>query len=549
MKILTLDIFDKENNKIRSLAFNKEGISFVFGNVNKKEKNDTSNSIGKTVCLKFINYIFGCNSDSTLSKISGYCLKSEISFNNKKYVVSRTIGEDTILVDNKPFTLENYKKFFDINRENIRRTILLSDRKNILSILPYPSKEDYLTSISLLNFDTLLEICSEIYEKKEEVSSLDKSISDDTKRLGIRKQDIDETIFINEKKIKEINDEIAKINVNLKEFDLNQANSDLLIEFEQLNREIKQYESKLFDINIETESLQKSVKVMQEKNISSAEIKNIFKIAKIELNDLVIKRLEDVESFYKKVYSERIEKTNVKIQENKRNINILENSILDKKTRLKDIGKVLSNNEAYQNSLNLISFKNKELNELMFIKGTLNHTTDLLNKRSVAVNNLKALYEKLTLEKENLKSKISKLTDFVYSLNKEVYGDNISAYFNVNFSDYSLKNKPVTFTLSLSRDNGEGVNNVKNLFFDLLLFKFSNKSPILIEDSACFSGIDPRQVDTLLKLIKKISLETRKQAIVSINKYQICSQELVNEIMNSASVILNENNFLLKTVF
>lgn len=41
----------------------------------------------------------------------------------------------------------------------------------------------------------------------------------------------------------------------------------------------------------------------------------------------------------------------------------------------------------------------------------------------------------------------------------------------------------------------------------------------MIQDSSCYSGIDPRQVFGMLKELEKLAKETKKQIIVSINKY------------------------------
>lgn len=60
-------------------------------------------------------------------------------------------------------------------------------------------------------------------------------------------------------------------------------------------------------------------------------------------------------------------------------------------------------------------------------------------------------------------------------------------------------------------------------------------SDILILDSSCFNGIDPRQVSGLLATIKKVCIENNKQAIISINKYQITNDYISN---------INENNCL-----
>lgn len=43
----------------------------------------------------------------------------------------------------------------------------------------------------------------------------------------------------------------------------------------------------------------------------------------------------------------------------------------------------------------------------------------------------------------------------------------------------------------------------------------------MIQDSACFNGIDPRQVSGMLKELNEIAVTTNEQVIVAINKYQM----------------------------
>ena len=65
-------------------------------------------------------------------------------------------------------------------------------------------------------------------------------------------------------------------------------------------------------------------------------------------------------------------------------------------------------------------------------------------------------------------------------------------------------------------------------------------------DSVCFNGVDPRQVIGLLNIIEEISIENKKQTIISINKYQLGEYEEAKEdILNKSKIILSENSKLL----
>ena len=71
-----------------------------------------------------------------------------------------------------------------------------------------------------------------------------------------------------------------------------------------------------------------------------------------------------------------------------------------------------------------------------------------------------------------------------------------------------------------------------------------------IQDSCCYSGIDIRQVSKTLILLNEIAVSEKKQAIVSINKFQLYEDEEIKKLIKEKEVItLNENNKLLKFDF
>ncbi|CKG48658.1 Uncharacterised protein [Streptococcus pneumoniae] len=58
MKILKLKIINKEKQTIRNVIFNPIGLSVILGETNLPyDTKNTSNSIGKTIFLKLIDYI------------------------------------------------------------------------------------------------------------------------------------------------------------------------------------------------------------------------------------------------------------------------------------------------------------------------------------------------------------------------------------------------------------------------------------------------------------------------------------------------------------
>ena len=60
MKILNMKIYNLEGEEIRNIDFKTSGASIIYGKIeHPSKKKKTTNSIGKTLLLKFVGYIFG----------------------------------------------------------------------------------------------------------------------------------------------------------------------------------------------------------------------------------------------------------------------------------------------------------------------------------------------------------------------------------------------------------------------------------------------------------------------------------------------------------
>lgn len=99
-------------------------------------------------------------------------------------------------------------------------------------------------------------------------------------------------------------------------------------------------------------------------------------------------------------------------------------------------------------------------------------------------------------------------------------------------------------------DSGEGITEVKKNIIDYLIFKYNDYMEILVQDSSCYNGIDPRQVSNMLLELGSIADDTDKQAIIAINQYQVKQDHPVFELIKSKTVLnLSEEDTLLNFKF
>ena len=109
MKISNLKIFDVNNNLVQDIDFNINGVSYILGDiVAPKDNNKTSNSIGKTLLLKLIDYVLGAKEDKNIIKdaIKQYKIQATVIFNEQTYNVERTLGvPNSIYIDRELISL------------------------------------------------------------------------------------------------------------------------------------------------------------------------------------------------------------------------------------------------------------------------------------------------------------------------------------------------------------------------------------------------------------------------------------------------------------
>ena len=140
--------------------------------------------------------------------------------------------------------------------------------------------------------------------------------------------------------------------------------------------------------------------------------------------------------------------------------------------------------------------------------------------------------------------------EYIYNITNNIYNEDINSYFDIKIRKKNQRNRPLNIEFNIKGDTGEGVSEVKKNIVDYLIFSYNNVMEFLIQDSACYNGIDPRQVTGLLKNLEESSLKINKQAIISINRYQLGGdEEFIKVVKKNSSIVLSEKEKLLRFDF
>ena len=550
MKILELKIKDSSGKEKKKIKFNEKGINYIFGDIQEPEnKKATINSLGKTLLLKFIDYIFGANEDSKIikEKIKGYILEAVILVQNEKIKVKRILGNSKeITVNDEIYSLNEYKKIFSISRSLYSKQIILSKKNNEISNRDKASEDDVLSVLKLLNLKDIVDNVKNIYTLQNNIKNLKKSKQN---LLSLYSKsdikEIDKEIYFIDKEVEKKEIELEKITNKIQKLEVSDIQKDMIKDYEDKSQKLKKLQIKYEKNRIENERLHNFIEDSNKVDISTEHILKIYKKTEQEIPNMIKKKLEEVEKFHQKVYEERkefLEDRVKKINDENKNLEIKIEEIWE---NIDKIGFLISQNKIYQESIELFKKYNDDLNELKFKQGSFSKIKDLEEKINDKNKNLEINFEQTKDIRKNYDNVIKKYSDFIYDLVQKIYDENLEVYFDIKIREKHIKNRPVIFDFSLKGDGGEGINEVKKNLMDILIFKYNKILDFFLQDSSCFNGIDTRQVSGLLKEIDKISNETGKQSIIAINKYQLDDEDIIKIVEKKSILTLSENNKLL----
>lgn len=509
-------------------------MTFIYGDVKApRESGSTINSVGKTMLLKFINYIFGAtfNKKDIAKPLQDFYIKAVILVDRKKRIVKRTFAynQNKVILDGNVLTLDEYKKELKIDRSLFNKQILLKPRPHEISNLTTPTVNDILAYLQLLKLDNLIASTKAIYEYQDAIKALKKSQSD-LIAISTNKStsEINKEIFLNDKKIEELEAIIEQEKESTKNLSIVELQEKVIDEYKQKRTQLKNELIAKSNLEAEFERLTNYLEEFNKNDITATQVMKLFKKANQEVNEMVKKQLQDVQEFYNKVYLDRKEFLDNKINQLKSLIDEKKSVIEKLDSENKKIEKILSNNKIYNEALELYNISWEKLNELKFKQGRLSKIKEITEVIEKYDEKLSRLFSETKLEFKKYDILIDNYKTFLYDFTKSIYRNkNIQSYFDIKVMDKHLTRRPIVIDVSLTSDAGEGVSEVKKNLIDYLVFNFNDKIDILIHDSSCYNGIDLRQINSMLIKTNEIATNKKKQFIVSINKYQLENLKLI----------------------
>lgn len=555
MKIENLKIKTPKHKLKRDIEFNLSGISIVLANIEKDDNKETINSLGKTLFLKMIDYIFGSNYKKNYFKeeIEGYILEGTLCENNKQYEILRVISEkkNKIIFNNKELGVWEYKDLFSINRSYLDKQIHLYEKNSLVSPRENPNCNDYITVLNLLGLDDLSKEIKDIYQIQDEIKNLKKNKKSLLELTSIMSDnDLEEEVYLVDRSVNEYENKIKNVSKDIESIQTSELKQEVYDKYTEKNIEFKKIKNQINRNQIEIERMNRFIDESSKFDISSQDLHMAYKKAKIELPDYVIKSIEEAEDFHKKVFLDRKEYLSKQVIILEEKNKVLKTELFELSEEIDTLGDTISENKAYKESVLIYNNYINEFNELKYRQGQLSELKNITNRISELVKMLSNKFESSRNVLKSNESIIKEYQDFIYDFVKKIYADDVDAFFNISINKTHQQNRPLKIELNLRGDTGEGLGNVKKLLIDYLIFRYNEDLEIMVQDSSCYNGIDPRQVSTMIKELNKLAKSINKQAILSLNKYQLTDDVDINELLMENSVLtLSEDDNLLGFYF
>jgi uncharacterized protein YydD (DUF2326 family) len=247
---------------------------------------------------------------------------------------------------------------------------------------------------------------------------------------------------------------------------------------------------------------------------SPDDVTHIYESVGIELPGLVVRRLEEVEIFHRRLIENRRDFLSTEIERIRRDVSSRERLIREKTEQRASLLEVLQTHGALEEYTRL-----QEL--YLEIVSNLNE----INKRIEELNKFEEGKSALNIEKERLLQRARR--DYQ---ERRVQAEKARELFNINSRFlYGVPGRLIInvgdngfqFNVDISRDGSEGIDNMKIFCYDLMLAQlWSERDPsprILIHDSTIFDGVDERQVRLALELVDSESKKCGFQYICTLN--------------------------------
>jgi uncharacterized protein YydD (DUF2326 family) len=537
MKLLQLT---SDNPKFKTLNF-KPTLNIVTGLQLTEEEKKTINSIGKSLSLTLVQFMFGGKLDTKNPKEKK--LKDFLStygtfyltfiHNNSEYEIKKDFSNSKFYINDVEIAQKNYnaelnKIFLDKNSNLSFRQLFNSFarrfggdyysspiRQQGMPLTDYPQR---LNNLKLLHIDT--DLVEAYHRIKEKISKLE-----NTKSFIQEYQDA-----LDKVNLKDLKDEYKQLVEDKKSFVIAQNYDSIKEEADKLTDELNILRNTIQKINNALQKKRQNLETSENIDIDPNEIANLYKEAEFFFDNKVVKRLDDAQKFHNTLISNRKSRIEIEIKELTfqkdelgKKLELLAEQ-RDAKLKLLDTTGALEEYQAIEETIKSLYQEIEKLTKYQQLLSEFSIEKSELDVESTTLKQKSILY--LAKKKEYLDS----LDDKFRVIVKKFY-DNHGGTLEIR--ETKTAKYLYDIFIDIDGDGGQSVGNVGIFCYDVLLYKL-NKDILnfLAHDGYIFSEMDGRQKAMIFKVIIELIKENDLQYFINIGDtslQEILRQTILND--------------------
>ena len=301
--------------------------------------------------------------------------------------------------------------------------------------------------------------------------------------------------------------------------------SDLEYRIGELEKEISQFKVSNNYHELEKEADEKSFEkraLKETTEVKEEKLLKVYEAAQVEIPEMVKKNLDEVLKFHDDLLTSRNTRLRKELNKQRDELKDIDDSIETLGKRMDELLSFLDSHGALEEYVALtkqLNALNTELNRIQEYQKILKAYKDNeLRIKAELIEQDKETEEYLEAEEEYLK----KLRNQFWNYAKKFYPKKRSGLVINNNSGENM----LRFNLDarIEDDSSDGVNEVRMFCFDLLLLNCKkSKIRFLAHDSRLFANMDPRQRESLFRIVNETCAENNMQYICSINEDALLS--------------------------
>lgn len=522
----------------------KDGVNIIVGKqVAPLDENDgnTYNGVGKSLTLHLIHFCLGSNKiDSFGIHLPGWEFTLRFKIDEKEYYAARSTERQNVIdFSGEEYTAKKMRmKMMELcfgladSPGNMTWTSLFSRfirryRSCYATFDTFlPKESDYskiLNNCYLLGIDTELIIRKkELRDQQSLANTTEKAIKRDPlfKQYYLGKSDAALDASDLEYRISELEKETS-------EFKVSSNYHELEKEADEKSYEKKTLENRRILISNYIKNIEESLKETAE--VKEEKLLKVYEAAQVEIPQMVKKNLDEVLKFHEDLLLSRNSRLRKELNKQRDELREIDDRIEKLGRRMDELLKFLDTHGALEEYVALtkqLNALNNELSRVQEYQKILKaYKENELRIKAELITQDKETEEYLETEAEYLK----KLRNQYWNYAKKFYPKKRSGLVINNNSGENM----LRFNLDarIEDDSSDGVNEVRIFCFDLLLLNCQkSKMRFLAHDSRLFANMDPRQRETLFRIVNDACTGKNMQYICSINEDALLSfQSLMTE--------------------